>query len=82
MVNDVDTLEQRVIKGLGLELAQARVDIAFLRARLEAVREVVVSLMDLQKAMLSSPALEGVEPPPGMTFMPGDVFMTLTAVLS
>jgi hypothetical protein len=37
----LEPIEQRVIRTLGVELAQARVDIAFLTARLTSIKEMV-----------------------------------------
>lgn len=77
----LDPLESRVIRDLGVEFAQAKVDLAFARARMEAVREVLHAARAQQEAALSSPALEGFEIPPGFTIMPGDLLLTLQTIL-
>lgn len=69
-----DPIENRVIRALGMELAQVRLDLSFANARLTALREVVEAL--------SRVVLDGHEPPPGYAYVPGDLMMTLQSILS
>lgn len=71
-----------MIRALGIELAQARVDLAYAHARLEGLRDVIAAVQQAQTAAIASPALEGFQPPPGFTIVPGDLVLTLQTLLS
>ena len=77
-----EPIEEKVIRSLGIELAQARVDLGYAHARLEGLRDVIAAVQEAQTAALASPSLEGFQPPPGFTIVPGDLLLTLQTLLS
>ena len=76
-----DSVETMVIRNLGLDTAQSRVDLAFANARLEAAREALKALADLQSALMQSPDMEKVELPMGLVLFPAEGLGTLRAIL-
>jgi len=70
----VEPLENQVIRTLGVELAQARVDIAFLVARIQAIKAATVT-------MVMATVVEETRAPDGYAFIRNEDVMTLQRLL-
>jgi hypothetical protein len=75
-----ETVEQRVIRVLGMELAQSRVDNAFLAARLQAIKEATGPMA--LSSVVTAGDNERVRAPEGYAFVRMQDVLTLQTMLA